>query len=272
MNFSVLIPVYYKENPSYLEMALKSIETQTLRANEIILVKDGPLTSELNTIISRHQNDTSLPYKIISLYENKGLGKALNEGLKYCSNEWVARMDSDDIALPNRFEKQFTYLKEHPEIDVLSSWICEFYEDERDCAKQRKVPENYRDIISFSKYRNPMNHMSTVFRKEAVLDVDGYKSMNGFEDYFLWMRMLQAGKVFGNVPEVLLKARTGIEMIKRRQGWQYALDELALEKAAYQIGFWSVLDLNRNFFVRFLPRLLPVLIVEKLYTLLRKFE
>jgi len=113
--------------------------------------------------------------------------------------------------------------------------------------------------------------MTVIFRKNAVLDVGGYQPMNGFEDYYLWMRMLHSGKQFANLSEMLVKARTGRDMIVRRQGWRYAKDELALEKAAYRMGFWSEIDLVRNFFIRFLPRLLPVFIVEKLYNILRKF-
>ncbi len=271
MKFSVLISVYYKENASFLEEALCSIENQTLKADEIVLIKDGLLNPELDNVITYHSEHSKIPYKVIELKENVGLAEALNEGMKYCIYEWVARMDSDDIALPQRFEKQFTYLFENPDIDILGSWICEFDDDPDTCNKERKVPEVHDKIVRFSQYRCPLNHMTVVFRKDAVLDAGGYQSMHGPEDYYLWMRMLLKGKRFANVPQVLVKARTGIGMISRRQGWEYAKNEWILEKTAYQIGFWSAADLVRNFFTRFLPRLLPVFIVEKLYNLLRKF-
>jgi len=271
MKFSVLISVYYKENTSFLEEALNSIEKQTLSANEIVLVKDGPLTPDLDRVIRYHSEYSTIPYKIIELKENVGLGEALNIGLEYCNYGWVARMDSDDIALPDRFEKQFAYLLKNPDIDIVGSWICEFDDDPAICSKERRVPALHDDIVKFAKYRNPLNHMTVVFRKDAVLDAGGYVPMNGFEDYYLWMRMLMNGKRFANLAQVLVKARTGRGMIARRQGWKYAKDELALEKAAYQMGFWSVSNLVKNFFTRFLPRLLPVFIVEKLYNLLRKF-
>ena len=271
MKFSVLISVYYKENTSFMKEALSSIENQTLPMDEIVLVKDGSLTSELDRVIRYHSEHSKIPYKIIELKENVGLGEALNEGMKQCSHEWIARMDSDDIAFPERFEKQFAALVENPDIDILGSWICEFDDDPTHCTQERKVPAAYRDIVKFSKYRNPLNHMTVVFRKDAVLDAGGYLPMSGFEDYYLWMRMLMRGKRFLNLPQVLVKARTGQGMIARRQGWEYAKNELILEKAAYQIGFWSRADLVKNFFTRFLPRLLPLFIVEKLYNLLRKF-
>lgn len=271
MKFSVLISVYHRENPAYLDKALQSILGQSLSPSEIILVKDGSLTPALDKVIINHQKAYDDLYKIIVLKRNLGLGKALNEGLKHCSYDWVARMDSDDIALPDRFEKQIAYLEKHSNVDILGSWICEFNVDPCICIKQRKVPSTHEQIVAFAKYRNPLNHMTVVFRKKAVLDAGGYMPMNGFEDYFLWMRMLMNGKKFANLPEVLVKARTGKGMISRRQGLGYAKDEWGLERAAYKLGFWSTLDLARNLFTRVLPRLLPVAIVEKLYNLLRKF-
>ena len=271
MKFSVLLSVYAKENPEYLHEALSSIETQTLAPQEIVLVKDGPLTPDLEDIVGQHVQNAAIHYELIPLDRNVGLGEALNRGLAECTHDWVARMDTDDIALPSRFEKQFAYLEAHPETDILGGWICEFDSDPETCDQERRVPASHEEILRFAKHRNPLNHMTVAFRKDAVLDVGGYLPMNGFEDYYLWMRMLQKRKRFANLPEVLVKARTGREMIGRRQGWRYARDEWALEKAAYDIGFWSVPDIAGNIVTRVLPRLLPVFIVEKLYNLLRKF-
>jgi glycosyltransferase involved in cell wall biosynthesis len=230
------------------------------------------LSSALEEVLNFHSEQAvNIPYKVVALKENVGLGKALNEGMQYCVYPWIARMDSDDIALSNRLEEQFKYLIKNSEIDIVGSWICEFDNNPEFCSKERRVPESHDAIVKFAKNRNPLNHMTVVFRKDAVMDVGGYIPMNGFEDYYLWMRMLLQGKQFANLPQVLLKARTGQGMISRRQGWKYAKDELVLEKAAYRMGFWSEIELVRNFFTRFLPRLLPVIIVEKLYNILRKF-
>ena len=270
MKFSVLLSVYHKEDPKFLDEALRSIENQTLPPTEIVLVKDGPLTPALEELIAKHQEKSSIPYKIAGLQRNLGLGIALNKGLEECSCSLVARMDTDDIALPDRFEKQISYLEEHPRVDVLGGWICEFSDNPKDCRKERRPPRTHSEIMHYAKYRNPINHMTAVFQKSAVEEVGGYLPMNGFEDYYLWMRMLLEGKVFANIDEVVVKARAGDEMIRRRQGWQYAKDEWALEKAAWYIGFWSGFDLFKNLFLRILPRLLPVVMVEKLYNILRK--
>jgi len=270
MTFSALLSVYAKEKAAYLHEALHSIETQTLMPDEIVLVKDGPLTPELERIIAEHVRNTAIPYSVIALAKNVGLGEALSHGLKHCTHEWVARMDTDDIALPDRFEKQFAYLEEHPDTDILGGWICEFDSDAAQCDRERRVPSSHEEIVRFAKHRNPLNHMTVVFRKEAISDAGGYKPMNGFEDYYLWMRMLQKKKRFANLPEVIVKVRAGREMIRRRQGWQYAKSEWQLEMAAYRLGFWSPVDIGRNLFTRILPRLLPLVVTEKLYNVLRK--
>lgn len=125
MNFSVLISVYYKEKPEYLKDAINSIFNQTLRPNEVILVEDGKLTDELHNTIKKLQEKYN-EIKTVCLKENKGLGPALNEGLKHCSYNIVARMDSDDICMPDRFKIQTDFLEKHPEIDIISGWIDEF--------------------------------------------------------------------------------------------------------------------------------------------------
>jgi len=271
MKFSVLMSIYAKENPAYFDRAFRSIwDEQTKKPNEIVLVEDGVLTESLYGVIDKWEKILAGVLKRVTLAENMGLGIALNEGLQYCSYDLVARMDTDDIALPERFEKQFSYLAENSEIDIVGSWICEFDDDPAVCSRERRVPTLHKYIVVFAKYRNPLNHMTVVFHKDAVEEVGGYLPMNGFEDYFLWMRMLMNGKSFANLPEVLVKARTGQGMIARRQGWQYAKDELILEQAAYRIRFWSSADIVRNFFIRFMPRLLPIFAVEKLYNFVRK--
>ncbi|MCB4742671.1 MAG: glycosyltransferase [Sulfurovum sp.] len=270
MNFSVLLSVYHKEDPLFLAQALNSIEIQTLKPNEIVIVKDGPLTSELDQVITQYAQNTHIAYKVIPIQKNVGLGQALNEGLRHCHYEWVARMDTDDIALPDRFKKQIAYLRQYPKIDILGSWICEFENEPSHCNRKRRVPSAHHEIISYAKYRNPMNHMTVIFKKSAVEEAGGYLPLNSFEDYYLWMRMLKKGKIFANLSEVTVHARAGREMIKRRQGWRYAKDEMALGRKAYSLGFWSLVDIVRNSFIRILPRLLPVIVVEKVYNSLRK--
>ena len=220
IKFSVLMSVYYKENPDHLRLALDSIIDQTLLPNEIILVEDGVLTDELYKVIDDYCKKYSF-LKIIKLKKNVGLGNALNEGLKHCSYEYVARMDTDDISLKNRFEKQISYLRENPNVDVVGGNIIEFDSDSGKIISAKIVPEKYRDILKYSKKRNPLNHMTVIFKKSSVLSAGGYKDCLYFEDYFLWVRMLKNGNQIYNIQETLVKVRSGIQLIKRRGSLSY---------------------------------------------------
>ena len=139
LDFSVLLSVYWKENPDWLRLSLKSIwEDQSLKPAEIVLVKDGPLTDRLETVISQFKQ--SAPLKIVPLSQNQGLGRALNEGLKFCSFDLVARMDTDDISKPDRFEKQIRFISQHPDISVVGSWVDEFIGNPDHVVSERKLP------------------------------------------------------------------------------------------------------------------------------------
>lgn len=268
--FTVLLSLYYKEAPQYLRQSLDSIFTQKLLADEVVLVKDGPLTEELNEIIVSYA--CRYPFlKIVSFSKNQGLGKALNEGLKHCSHDIVARMDTDDIAKPERFEKQLAVFKKHPDIDVVGAWIDEFENDISSVRSVRKLPEHQCDILTFAKRRNPINHPVVMFRKSAVLAAGGYQHFPLFEDYYLWIRMLINGAKFYNIQESLLYFRFSSEMFKRRGGWKYAMNEFRFQWMMRKLHFISILEFIQNVFVRFLTRIVPNFLREIMYKkLLRK--
>lgn len=268
-SFSVLLSVYDKEKPEFLLSALSSIwEEQTLKPNEIVIVKDGPLTVELNQIIDTFNQVT--PLNCISLDKNYGLGIALAKGLEACTNEIIIRMDADDIACPDRFEKQIKFMQEHPEYDAVGSNIAEFNQSIHDIISYRKVPQQSYEITSFAKRRNPMNHMSIAFRKNAVLQSGSYIPFLGYEDYYLWVRMLQKGSKFYNIQENLILARIGNDMLARRQGKIFFRQELRLQKKFYQIGFINLFDYQLNLVLRAIPRLFPVWGLKFVYKTLRK--
>jgi len=268
--FSVLISVYGRENPSYLDEALGSLMNQTLLPSEIVLVKDGPLGAELEEVIERYLRRGEVAWKVVALEENLGLGEALNRGLKHCSHEWVARMDSDDIAFPQRFQRQFDYLSRHPELDLCGAWICEFHREPGECGDLRQVPEEHEEIVRFAAARNPVNHVTVLFRKSAVEKAGGYRHFPGFEDYALWVRMILGGARLGNLPEVLVAVRTGEEMIRRRRGWEYVRREWRFQRWMGEVGFLGSAAVLRNLALRIPPRLLPGFLVQKVYSILRK--
>ncbi|OKY97820.1 glycosyltransferase [Bacteroides sp. 44_46] len=265
MRFSVLLSVYYKESYSAFCKSLDSIFTQTTCPDEVILVEDGPLGSDLNDIISEY----SAKYptlKIIPLPTNQGLGKALNEGLKHCSYDIVARMDTDDIAKPDRFEKQLAVFEKYLDIDVVGAWIDEFEDDISEVKSVRKLPELPDDIRQFAKRRNPINHPVVMFRKSAVLAAGGYQHFPLFEDYYLWIRMLMNGAKFYNIQESLLYFRFSPEMFRRRGGWRYVISELHFLQKMRQMHFISFSEFMQNLFVRFSIRLIPNSLRAIIYT------
>jgi len=262
--------VYSEDEVSFVKEAIGSLYAQSIQA-DIYIQQDGPVSEELEAYLIHEYRKGYITY-LGKREENIGLAMSLNELLMKIPSSYnlIARMDADDIALPNRFEIQSRFLYENPQIDIVGGWICEFDTRITECKKVRQTPLMHTDIEHFATYRNPMNHVTVMFRREVVKAVGGYRRMNGFEDYDLWIRMLMKGSIFANIPQILVKVRTGRGMLTRRCGLQYFKDEWYFEKEVYRLGFWSLTDLIKNFFMRMLPRLLPVFVVEKLYNLLRK--
>ena len=265
MSFSVLMSVYQNETPDFLDQSLLSLSVQTLKADEIVLVEDGPLTASLRAIVAKWRE--VLPLKIVSYPENRGLGYALQHGLEACSHEIVARMDTDDIACCDRFERQIGYLQEHEQVSVLGGQIQEFHDDK--AMKKRVVPCDHEEIAQYIKSRNPFNHMTIAFRKFAVEQAGGYLPLPLFEDYYLWGRIVQQGSVCKNLPEVLVNARVGKDMIGRRIGIRYAWSELLLFRKLQKLGIISIGQLARNIAIRFPLRLLPKPMLSCAYRFLR---
>lgn len=268
--FSVLVSVYYNENPQYFRQCLDSLFDQSLQPSEVVLVKDGKLTPELDEVITEYTAKYE-GVKVVSLEHNLGLGKALNEGLKYCSYDIVARMDTDDIAKPYRFEKQMAVFEAYPEIDVVGAWIDEFEGDISNIVSTRKLPELHSDILRYAKSRCPMSHPVVMFKKHAVAAVGGYIHFPFFEDYYLWVRMLLKGAKFYNIQESLLYFRFSSDMFKRRGGWKYAIDELRFQRQMRGMEFISFSQYMKNILLRFITRILPNALRTELYKkLLRK--
>lgn len=231
--------VYIKEQPTYLRESMLSMYNQTLRSDDFVLVCDGPLTQELNAVIEEMQQIFGDSLHVYRLKTNSGLGIALNEGLRYCKNELVARMDSDDLSRKTRCEKQVRFFSEHPQLSLLSGTIKEFNTDVNHPTGSRSLPLSNEEIRIFSRKRNPMNHPCIMFRKSAVINSGGYQeTFHLFEDYYLWVRMLMKGYVAMNIDDVLLDMRTPADMYKRRGGVQYAKDMLRFHNWMKKSG-WS---------------------------------
>jgi glycosyltransferase involved in cell wall biosynthesis len=235
--YSVLMSVYRKENPEYLRQAIESIQAQTLPANDFVLVCDGPLNEPLDSVIAKKQQEMGTTLNVIRLAKNGGLGNALNEGIKHCKNELVARMDSDDIAYPDRCEKQINVFNIHPEVSICSGAVEEFTTDPEIVDTRRVPPETNAEIVEFAKKRNPFNHPCVMYKKSAVEAAGSYQDFYLLEDYYLWLRMLMAGYQGYNIQEPLLHMRAGSDMYLRRAGWKYAKTQAKLFKFMRDSGF-----------------------------------
>lgn len=258
-NFSVLMSVYKKEDPHFLRESLDSVFTQTLLPTEVVLVEDGPLTDELYEVVESFVTSyTNL--RVIPLEKNMGLGNALNEGMKKCRFELIARMDTDDICFPQRFEKQISYMDSHPDVDVLGCWTEEFYEDtdgKKVITSHKKFPETVWNNVKYSTKRCPVEHPAVILRKSAVMAVGGYKHCYLFEDYYLWARMFVNGSKFYNLQEPLLYFRMSDDSFKRRGGLKYAINEYHTLKEFKKIGFMSSFEFFYAVATRFPIRILP---------------
>lgn len=255
MKFSILLSLYAGEKPAYLEQALHSLTISTVPIDEIIIVLDGPITDQQNSVLGIFED--RLPLFFLSLEKNVGLGKALNAGLKACRNEWVARFDTDDIIAPYRFERQLSFIEENPDVDIVGSWISEFSESSYSPTGIRKLPLSHNDISKFAQRRCPFNHMTVMYRRCMVLKAGSYQGEHLYEDYALWIRMLQAGAKAANIPECLVKVRAGNDMVKRRGGLKYALSEYKAQRAFHNNGFISKSRFFLNIMQRIPVRLLP---------------
>ncbi len=248
--FSVLMSVYKNDNPCYFELAFKSIyDDQVLKPSEIILMVDGPISKELQDVISEKAEKCSV-LKVIEQKENLGLGLTLNNGLKHCTNEIVARMDADDISCPERFLKELETM-ERESLDIVGSNIAEFCDDPEKIVAHRVLPTTDEDIKKFMKSRCPMSHVSVMFKKSAVAKAGGYQHLHYCEDYYLWVRMALTGAKMGNISESLVKVRMNEDAYQRRGGMKYYKSHKTLFKFMRKNKMISCFCYLKNLLIRF---------------------
>lgn len=227
--YSVCMAVYYGNEADHFRAAVFSVYQQTVVPDEIIIVVDGPVSSDIDLILSELESSISI-LRIIRLEENMGHALARQKGMEAARNEWIAIMDSDDIALPNRFELQLKAIEQHPEVSVVGGLIREFVENPEVAVGMRLVPQSDADIKEYLKVRCPMNCMTVMMRKSHVQAVGGFIDWFCEEDYYLWVRLALAGYRFYNLQENLVNVRVGEEMYQRRGGLRYFKSEERLQR------------------------------------------
>jgi len=234
--FSVLMSLYIKEKAEYFDECMQSLLQQTVLPSEIVIVFDGPISNELRDKVEKYKNENPRWIKTVENETNKGLGIALADGVPACKYELIARMDTDDIARGDRFEKQLHMFMKDPELDICGSHIIEFEGSIDNILAKRKVPICHNEIAEYQKQRSAFNHMTVMYKKSTVLNAGNYEHCPLMEDDMMWIRMLIAGAKCANVDDYLVYARTGYAMIERRGGWEYY--------KKYKNGRRMILDTN----------------------------
>ena len=253
--FTLLLCTYEKDNPVHLAQSIDSIIKQTVLPSEWLIVKDGPLTESLEAVI----RSISFPneIRILTLPENVTLGPARMEGTKAASNDWIALMDSDDVCLPDRFEKQLALINSNPELCIVGGQIIEYDDIPGTELAVRKVPTTHADILTRTKKRNPFSAMTVMFKRDLALAAGGFRYHPGFEDYDLWTRMIVKGAKCANHPDVLAYVRAGMSLYARRKGIGYIRSEWKMQMNLKNLGINSPFTFLLNLMLRVPIRLLP---------------
>ncbi len=257
IKFSVLMSVYYKENPKFFRQAVESIINQTVKPSEVVIVKDGPLTESLELECNKLLQEYSGYVRFIQLEKNVGLGIALQNGVLECRYDLIARMDTDDISKEDRFEKQLKVFTENPNITICGGFIEEFSDSLQHIEGVRRVPLDQISIYKFAKRRNPFNHMTVMFKREAVLAAGNYQPFLLLEDYYLWYRLIKKKCSMINVPDILVSVRADKRMFERRGGVSYFCREISLYKIFYDDKYISFIEFLFVLNLRFWGRICP---------------
>jgi glycosyltransferase involved in cell wall biosynthesis len=264
--FSVLLPVWAGDDAAFLERSFRSVTTdQVRRPDEVVVVQDGPVPAPLNRTIKELADEAVVPVNLVQLPDNRGVGWALEAGFDAVTHDIVARMDADDISLPQRFERQIPLVEQG--YDIVGSALAEMGRDELDVRGVRCPPSAHADIMRFARFHSPFNHPTVVLRRRAVAAAGGYEHINSLEDYWLWVRMLATGARSANIEEPLLLYRVGAGAYKRRGGVRLAWREVDLQVRMRRIGFTTNWQFVRNVAVRATWRLVPVGLRRPLYGL-----
>lgn len=255
--FSVLMSLYIKEKVEYARACFDSLLRQTVQANEWVIVEDGPLTDEMYALLSEYQEKYPLLINRVPLATNQGLGKALREGILHCKYDLIARMDTDDIAREDRFEKQLALFAADPLLDICGSHILEFDGNIKNILAKRSVPLDDAAIKIYHKRRDGLNHVSVMFKKSAVLKAGNYKSCLLMEDTLLWANMFLSGAKAKNIDDYLVYVRIGSDLFERRGGFAYFKKYKAGRKKVYQTGYISWWDYIYTLIIQLLVALMP---------------
>lgn len=260
MKFTVVTSVYKNDKPEFIQVALDSmLVEQTIMPDEIVIVQDGPVSYEISTLLLEYQNKYRNVVKLVELDENRGLGNALKIGVENAIYDLIARMDSDDICLFDRFEKQLAYMEGHPECDIVGGQITEFIGEPDNIVGKRQVPLANNEIYKYMKSRCALNHVTVMFRKDAIMKVGNYQDWFWNEDYYLWVRMMMNNCTFANLSDIVVNVRSGVYQYARRGGKKYFNSEVGIKKLMLEKGIITW----REYFFNYVERVIIQLMLPR---------
>lgn len=263
-DFSLLLPTYAGDDPSYLRLAFESsVDRQTLRPAEAVIVQDGPVPDALAAEIARIEAESPIPVRVVRIAENVGLTEGLNRGLAACGYPVVARMDADDVSDPERFEREWALISDG--YDLVGTGMVEFEEDPEKPAARRVPPVGAARIRQHARTHNPFNHPTMMYRVRALDRVGRYEPFGQMEDYWLGIRLIDSGAKVENLPEPLLRYRVGSGAFARRGGFAQARTEWRLQGELLRRGFVTRGQFLRNVVMKGAYRLLPAWVKRILF-------
>ncbi len=267
-NYSILTTLYKNDSPEFLKQSIDSMLAQTVLTNDYVVVADGPLTEELDAVLEDYAQKYDF-FNIVRLSENGGLGVALREGLRYCKNDLVARLDADDISMPTRCEKQLALFEREDDLVIVGSDMYEFADDPDEIEDVKRMPTTPEQIYRYGKRRNAFNHSSVMYRKGIIEKQGSYSTMRRSQDIELFSKILFAGCKCRNIDEPLIKFRCGDTRVQRKKKWTNVQSDLKIFKNNYKMGyagFWDymyVVITQIGFFI--LPTKLAGYLYKKLF-------
>ncbi len=271
MGISVLMAVYENDDPLNFNEAIYSIWEQSLKPNQIVIIIDGKIGKAIEKVIFDWKIKLGKTMTVGYNIENRGLAKSLNKGLELCLHKYIARMDSDDISFKNRFKIEYEYLTNKKNVAMVGSWYNIYDEYMKSIIDKRELPEDFESIKKMARYRTPINHPTVIFKKDVALRVGGYpENIGRFEDWGFSLRFIRDGYVIENIPKNLLKFRGGTDLLSRRGGIKYLLEEYRALHIMYKMKLINIKDYLINIIIRTPVRLLPSTFRKKIYLTIRQ--
>ena len=253
--FSVCMSVYHGDHATFFQQSIDSLLSQTRKPDEIVLVVDGPVGDDINKVISGFEKSCE-HFRVVRLEKNSGHAVARQTGVNASKYDYVAIMDSDDIAIPDRFEKQLAYMEYHPECDIVGGQITEFIDSPDNIVGKREVPCDNEAIYQYMRSRCALNQPTVMFKKKSVIDAGNYQDWFWNEDYYMWIRMMERGCIFANLPDVLVNMRSGLDQYGRRGGKKYFDSEIGIKKLMLEKGMITRKEFVINYIQRFIIQLM----------------